>query len=455
MDFWEVMKRLETGPIVPEEEFDRSVSKAAYEYKDKYEIKFEPEEPVPVDSAMADRLFEAGVELFLDVGIYCIDTRRVCKFSKEELIEALEKAPESVDFGSGKDQRTFKHRTVDDKTPPFCSPNPIGTPVREALYDKVLYTYANISHADTFSGPSLISFNGETIGSGTPLEVEAAIWNVRQLDKARQEVGRPEMCSHNIIACAEKTGAITSAMKQEFGARPTDGLLNGAIAELKVDYERLRKVAFLRQSTHPIGGLYGPLMGGYAGGPEGTAIVLTAHHFLGLMAFEAQWHDSFPIHIHQVNNTSTPLLWLLALVGQALARNTHLPIMTSCFTAAGPCTPMLFDELCAHTMVAVASSHNINPMAPARNKYPERCSGFEAGVCCEIGHVIAETGLPLKEIGQMVKTLLTNYEKQIPDAPLGKKFEECYNIDKMEPTSEYIKLYEEAKERWFKIGFPK
>jgi len=284
--------------------------------------------------------------------------------------------------------------------------------------------------------------------------VEAAIWNVHRIDEARRFVGRPEMGSHNIIACAEKTGAITAATRQEFGAKPTDGLLNGAMAELKVDYERLRKVAFLRRSGHVIGGLYGPLMGGYAGGPEGTAIILIAHHFLGLMVFQAQWHDSFPIHIHQVCNTGTPLLWVIAIVGQALARNTHLPLMTSCFTSAGPCTPMIFDELCAHTMVAVASSHNINPMAPARNKYPERATGMEAEVCCEIGHIVAEAGLPLKEISQIVKKLVRDYERDIPNAPLGKTFEECYDMERLMPGPEYIRLYEEAIRKWSKIGFP-
>jgi len=59
------------------------------------------------------------------------------------------------------------------------------------------------------------------------LEVEAAIWNVRKIAEARRSIGRPLMASHNIIACAEKTGAITAAIREEFGAIPTDGLLNG------------------------------------------------------------------------------------------------------------------------------------------------------------------------------------------------------------------------------------
>jgi len=53
MDFWEIMKRFDTGPVVPQDEFNRAVTKAAYKYKEQYEIKFNPEDPVPVDPAMA------------------------------------------------------------------------------------------------------------------------------------------------------------------------------------------------------------------------------------------------------------------------------------------------------------------------------------------------------------------------------------------------------------------
>jgi len=92
-------------------------------------------------------------------------------------------------------------------------------------------------------------------------------------------------------------------------------------------------------------------------------------------------------------------------------------------------------------------------MAPARNKYPERATGFEAQVCCEIGHVVAQTGIRLKDIGEIVKQLLKNYEKHISNAPLGKTFEECYDIDNKMPKPEYLKLHQEAMERWVKIGF--
>ncbi len=453
VDFWEVMERFDEGPLVYESEFDLLVNREAQRLKSEYGIKYNPAEPINLDLDMADRLFEAGMHFFIDVGVYCLDTRKICRFTEEELIQSLVRAPDFVSFGREDGERIMKHREVQSIQPPFCSPNPVGTPVREEMFDKVLQSYAEIPYADTFSGPSLLSLHGRPVRSGTPLEVEAAIWNIQHIDQARRTVGRPNMGCHNFISCAEKTDAIIASTMHDFGSRQSDGLLNGAIAEMKVDYERLKKVAYLRKSGHVIGGLYGPLMGGYAGGPEETAIVLVAHHFLGLMVFQALWHDSFPIHIHQVCNTGLKLLWLLTVSGQTLARNTHLPVMTCCFAAAGPCTSMIFDELAAHTTAAVTSGYNINPMAPARNKYPERCSGMEAAVCCEVGHAVAEGGLPLDEINRFVKELLKIYEKDIPKAPLGKTFEECYDGENLVPGDEYVKLFEDAKKRWRKLGF--
>jgi methylamine--corrinoid protein Co-methyltransferase len=453
MDFWEVVERLEQGEIIDEEAFDRDISKYAYKYKDKYNIKFNPDEPVQADPDMADRLFEAGLEFFLDVGVYCLDTRKVAKFTRDETMTGLENAPAAVVFGSGKDKQELRHRDIDDSLPPFCSPNAIGTPIREELFDAMLQSYAQIRHADTFSSPSLISLYGRKIGSGSPLEVEGAIHNARRIDAIRKKIGRPEMSSHNLIAVAGRSEPIMAAMQPEFGVNPTDGLLCGAIAEMKVDYDRLKKAVFCQQANRPIGALIGPLMGGYSGGPEGTAIVTIAHHFLGLMVFQAHWHDSFPFDIHQVCNTTRATLWVASMTGQALARNTHLPCMYSVFTASGPCTEMIFDELCANQMVAVAAGFNINPMAPARNKYPERATGFEADICCEIGHVIADTGPSLADMGDIVKRFLERYEKDIPNAPKGKTFPECYDVEKMKPKPEYFQLYEEAVERWAQLGF--
>jgi len=53
---------------------------------------------------------------------------------------------------------------------------------------------------------------------------------------------------------------------------------------------------------------------------------------------------------------------------------------------------------------------------------------------------------------EMVKELLTKYEEKIPDAPVGKKFQELFNIETLEPKSEYFDLYYKMKEEMTSYG---
>jgi len=221
---------------------------------------------------------------------------------------------------------------------------------------------------------------------------------------------------------------------------------------MKADYERMKKVVFLDQKGYNRYGLYGPIMGGYAGGPEATAIVHVAHHFLGLLAFGAQWHDGFPLHLMQGCNSTRDLLWLISVTGQALARNTHLLIGVSPFTAAGPCTEMVVQEIAAVVLAATVSGLHLNLVAVARNKLPERSSGMEARIGAETAHLIARQGISRKEANEIVKRILGEYESSIPQAPQGMRFDECYDLKTVRPTQEYLDVYDRCKEQLTKFG---
>jgi methylamine--corrinoid protein Co-methyltransferase len=221
---------------------------------------------------------------------------------------------------------------------------------------------------------------------------------------------------------------------------------------MKVDYERMKKVVFLNHKGLNKYGLYGPIMGGYAGGPEATAIVHLAHHFLGLMVFEVQWHDGFPLHLMQGCNSTRDLLWLISVTGQALSRNTHLLIGANAFTAAGPCTEMVVHEIAAFVLAATVSGFHLNLVAVARNKLPERSSGMEARIGAETAHLIARQGVTRKQANAIVQKILGEYESKIPDAPEGKRFDECYNLETVKPTQEYLDIYERAKEKLSRFG---
>jgi hypothetical protein len=454
IEFWEVVHRSETGELMEERKYDRLLGQKSKEIVNRYQIKYNPEQVIPSDDALADRIFEAALDLFIEIGMYNADTGRVMKFSRKEVLESLETAVDHIVWGEGRDQKVMLPRRPEDSRPVFCNFTLVGTPYPEELFLKACISTAQEPLADCFSGPSLLhTLGGIEVRSGSPMEVEAAIWDIGQRREAARRAGFPGKGIYTMVSTAEKADAMIAAARPEFGALARDGMLNGAIAELKVDNDRMKKAVFLRRTSYTSGGLYGPLMGGYAGGPEGTCLILIAHHFLGRLAFGTEYSVCFPVDIHQVCNTTRQMLWLVSRSHQALARNTHLLHFANTFIAAGPCTEMACYELTAHGITAAVSGANLSPAASARNKYPERCTGMEGRICAEAAHSATRMGLTRSEANRIVKEILLKYEKDIPNAPIGKKFSECYDLEKVKPSKEYVELHERTKEEVKKTGF--
>jgi len=451
-NIWDVIGRSESGPYIKEDKYDWQIGLTAGELVKKYDIRFDPEQVVPEDDDLADRVYQASLDLFLELGIYCRDTSRLVKFSRDEVETALRYAPTSITYGQGKDEAVMVYRGVEDATPPFCLCTPVGQSVAEERFVPMVQSYAQEPLADTFSSAFSQTVHGRPIKSGTPQEVEAAIWNVIKLREAAQAAGRPQIGIHNLVSNAERTDAILAAVRPEFGALPNDGLAIAATAELKFDYERVKKAIFARHTGYNTYGLYGALMGGYSGGPESTAIVQVAHHFLGLLAFDVQSHCSFPLHLMQSCNSTRNLLWLISVTMQALSRNTRLLINLAPFTASGPCTEMVVNETVAIVTAATVSGADLNLLAVARNKHPEYASGMEARIGAEAGHVVSWQGMSREQVNEIVKQLLAEYEDQIEEAPLGKRFDECYDLASVQPTQAYLDLYEQSKEKLTRLG---
>ncbi len=453
IDFWEVMERSDKGERMEETDYDMFLYTHVSDLIKKYDIRFDQNEIVSSDDALADRTYEAALELFKQVGFYNLDTMRIARFTRDEIEDALSNAPSSYVWGDGRDQRITEARKVEDSRDPSFVASGLGVPVPEDQFLPVTRAIAGVPLADAFCGVSLQNtFRGIPIRSGHPIEVAAAIWDVSKRREAARLVGKPGLGLYALTSCAESTDAILAAAREQFGALKNDITQNGVIAELKIDYARLRKIPFQLESGSGIAGLYGPLMGGYAGGPEGTLIVLIAHFFLGLLAFRANYHISFPIDIHQVCNTSSEMLWLVSVYCQAIARNTHLINQSVAMASAGPCTEMLFYELAAHAMTSTVSGGNLVSAGIARDKYPERISHLEIQTGSEVGHIVARMGMTRKEANKIIKKILAKYEKDIPNAPLGKKFKEIYDIERVTPTSEYLELYRKIKMELTELG---
>jgi methylamine--corrinoid protein Co-methyltransferase len=75
-------------------------------------------------------------------------------------------------------------------------------------------------------------------------------------------------------------------------------------------------------------------------------------------------------------------------------------------------------------------------------------------MACEVGCGAAESGIKRREANDLVKKIVARYEKQIAEAPLGKRFQECYDVKKMAPAKDYIELYGTIKRELTDLGVP-
>ena len=71
------LHRAEVGPIIEETEFERRlVAPAIKRTIEKYELKMDRNIPVPSDNDLADRVFQAGLDLAVEIGMFCQSTSR-------------------------------------------------------------------------------------------------------------------------------------------------------------------------------------------------------------------------------------------------------------------------------------------------------------------------------------------------------------------------------------------
>ncbi|MCP4040281.1 MAG: monomethylamine:corrinoid methyltransferase, partial [bacterium] len=117
---WETIQRTTTGPIMPEEEFETELFPSALAHlQAKHRLEWDPDEPVVIDGDLADAVFEAGKELLLEVGLYCKNTRRIVKYTQEEIEGAIATARHEVTLGFDQQEITLSPRAPGDPQHPY------------------------------------------------------------------------------------------------------------------------------------------------------------------------------------------------------------------------------------------------------------------------------------------------------------------------------------------------
>jgi methylamine--corrinoid protein Co-methyltransferase len=439
-----VLDKAENGPVLEEKDWDlKYINQSIKDLIIKYDIKWDKETMVPADDALADRLFEAGMEMAREVGVYCLDTKRQMKWNQAELDYILSTAPDEETIGLGEDSVTIRHRLPETDADITTIGGPYGTPVPEELFVPIMTSYAQERDLDYIDNATLSTTHGRPIKAGSPWEA-VGCWQEAQLSfEVLERVGRPGMP----IGCAEDSpseiGELATCTYNGF--RQTDWHHASFISELKVAYAELTKSMHYQHTGSYAHNFYNTIYGGYVGGADGLAVAIVAGVLLMKATLNGNTFNPGPSHAHLSCSTFPAMIPSLALGFQAISRNTKL--LTSSFPRpiGGPCTKELLYEAAAVAVATVPSGISIlEGIQSAAGRIEGHVTGLEARFLAQVGR--ATVGMTRAEADILVRKLTPLYAEQqkLGVALKGKHFTEAYDVETIQPTAEWQGIYEEV-----------
>ena len=442
----EILLRSKDGPIIEEKQFDLSIYKKTQALQKKYGIRYDPHQPLDVAGELADRVYQAGCELFFDLGAYCTTTRRAIKVTEKELGDEIASCPDKIELGEGPDRVEAVHRSVEGlekplvvagiQTAPFSDEETMFTIYRLCAMDRCV---------DGIWGGILLKIDGTyEVIAGTPSEIYQYRKTIAILRRAIEAAGRPGMI---IINNAPTSPATIAMFDEQDGLRRSDCIESTGMSEMKVAYDDLNRSAYGLAHGVPIHGAHSSVIGGFSATPEGAAIVAVAASLQLVSIHKAVFFRCGAVDSRVKSRVTRSQLWAAGTAMQGLSRNTRLIVEGSIgdHPAAGPGTKQyLYESAAGHIVSTVMGGHSTGGtrkyVVGSTCNYGTPLESRWMGEVCQ-----AAVGMERKQASELIEYLLRLYEGNLKDAPAGDTFERLYDQRTLEPLPEYKTVYEEVK----------
>ena len=97
----DIAERTQKGHKMAEDAWNMSLFHKVSELVKRYEIpNYTSDTPfLNLDDKLPEKAFQAGVDLLVEHGVYCITTGRVVEFSKQEVLDAIKECPKEIVVG--------------------------------------------------------------------------------------------------------------------------------------------------------------------------------------------------------------------------------------------------------------------------------------------------------------------------------------------------------------------
>jgi methylamine--corrinoid protein Co-methyltransferase len=452
----DVLDRAHNGPVYKEREFNLNVVASTIAAKVK---KFglagtvDTENPIGSNDELADRFYQAGFEAAVEIGLLCGDTNRAIRFNAEELQGLVDEAPSEFWLGEGDQRVHFQHRGLNDPTTPVWTV-PLSIVVSEDIFVDMVHGLAAIDVVDCLEGPSLETVYGRPLRSGSPYEHLAGRYQADLMYEGIKRAGRVGMPMDAIGSSTTHYGLL-GGYGVEGGYRPKYDLVTIlSIGDFWTSYESLFKLTqvYVAGGEH-ISASSWVMLGGYAGGPEGTAVASVAYTLLMYAVFQGSRGGVPPFDISYMGNSGRRAQWALSVSNQAITRNTNNVYHSIANQVAGPGTEMLlYESLVGMTTMAVTGVTNVVGTRSAGGRLTDYLTPLEHQFAGEVFKAAA--GLSREQGNEIARKFIPKYEDQLVAKPDGRSFQELYDIDTLTPIPEWQAMYDKVKQEAIDAGLP-
>lgn len=448
LDQWDIYLRSTEGKPVSETEFDAKILPIRLmELAKEYDIAFSPEEIIPTEKSVRKNIFDAAIDLLVDVGYYNTSTGRIIEFDEKEIKHHLNLLPEEYTMGQGSDRVRVDKRGFEDQRVPVLIGGANGGGITEKYYLPIMQSIAMEPCVKGMFPGTLLTLNNSEVRSKTTAELMAARREVTTIREAIRRAGRPGL---GIIG----TMSATTSEGQCFAYSP-DGLRSGCdqllvslLNELKVDWDVLKKALFCQQNNLGIANCMGTVVGGYLGGPDTSVIGLTAECIASFLLLGGP-HIATTTPNDAISGDKS-LIGNLYTVGGAVAaltENTKAVVTQFCAVSSGTGSESAMIEMIATGGLATATGiSSVIGGATNNSAGTDAYGGMDARVMEE--GLYAFSGMGLKEANEIAVELTRYFGGHDPSsykpAP-GKRFYELYDQKTLKPTKDFEELWKNTK----------
>ena len=446
---FEAQDRFLNGKKVREDAWDYvTVPNNAAALKNKYQLEF-GRNTIPEDKDIADRLFNAGVDMLVETGFFNPDLGKVMYVTESEVFEGLKKVTKRLRLGSGKDEVICGRRRGNSSVRPTVQGGPTGSPVSEEIFVTMMQAYAQEAMVDTLVSGVMSTTDGHAPTANTPWEIKATLAEIRAVREGMTRAERPGMAIKGPETPLSTAGRLASSLNS--GLARNDLHVCSQLNELKMDMTGLNILAGWAVNGDTIMVEQMPIFGGYCGGLEETAICGVATTLASAVMFGSNIHLDGPIHIRWGITTARETLQIASHVAAAVDANTEILLANQYYHTAGPCTEMCLFETAAQAIADTASGRElISGAAASKGVARDKTTPMEARMMAEASSAAA--GMRIAEVNEMLESLISGYEKDLQHPPKGKRFQDCYDMRTITPSEEYLNIYDNVVRALMDLG---